>query len=223
MNYLPFFSDDTKTARFPDEIAQTVYAFADGQSRGRGTVEGLAQQFEFQSVLISSGEQPLIGIGQHGGVRARVLTVWGSPFGTTDEETCRVVREFNRGLSLNYGHAGPMFIEYLLARRNRWGQYLKKHTEWNAYFADRAGNNPVAGRMAAHLAAIAVTSLSVHKALDLPWPWSDPITPLYDELTKELVEADRGAAGMRCAMEWAVAHQNDSFQNASRRYLLQFR
>ena len=212
-NNLPFFLDDTKTVRHPDEIAQTVYTFTQGRGRGRGTVGGLAEQVGFESVLVSSGERPLVSFGEHGGTRARVLTLWGSPFGGTDEKTAAGVAAVNAALADNYGHAGPRFVEHLLKNRKRWPSFRKCHAAWTEAFTERAGNNSVAGRMAAHLAAIVYTSRVVHEALDLPWEWADPIDPLYEELTKEAAEADRAAAALRYVMGWAVANRENFFHH----------
>lgn len=215
MNHIPLFLDDSKTARHPDEISQTVYTYTQGRSRGRGTVQGLAQQVGFESVLVSSGERPVISFGEHGGTRPRVLTLWGSPFGGTSEKTGRRVVKINNCVGANYGHAAPKFIEYLLKKRHRWENYREYHANWTAEFTKKAGDNAVAGRMAAHFAAIVYTSRLVHYALDLPWEWSDPISPLYDDLTREVAEADRAAAALRYAMGWAVSHRSNFFHLGS--------
>ena len=216
MNNFPFILDDTKTVRFENEIAQTVYTFTQGRGRGRGTLGGLAQQVGFESVMISSGERSIISFGEHGGVHARVLTLWGSPFGTTNDQTGQTVAKLNQKLSEHYGHAGPRFVAYLMKKRHRWEDYRKAHAERTEKLLKKANGNPVAGRMAAHLAAIHYTSRLVHYALDLPWEWEDPIASLYDELISEVAEADRSTAALRHAISWAVAHRNHFFhQNCS--------
>ena len=79
------------------------------------------------------------------------------------------------------------------------------------HFERTAGDDAVAGRMAAHFAAIVVTSIHVHEALDLPWEWADPIGPLWAQLTRESGEADRAAAALRHVMSWAFANRENFF------------
>ena len=69
---------------------------------------------------------------------------------------------------------------------------------------DRAGDNAIAGRLAASFAAISFTAFLAHRALDLPWQYEDPIAPLWEELAKEA--KDRAAAALRYVMACASAH-----------------
>src|SRR5207248_2791296 len=93
--------------------------------------------------------------------------------------------------------------------RDKRDMFRKRHAKWTRIYAKKAKDNPVAGRMAAHLAAIRCTARLAHVALTLPWAYENPVEPLYDELTKEAAEADRAAAALRHALSWAVAHRRD--------------
>ena len=210
-NNVPLLLDDTKTARFPDEIATTVYTHSQGRGRGRGTVRGIDHQPAFQSVLISTGEQPVTSFGEHGGTRARVVPLWGSPFGAANDTTRAVVASVNRLVAENHGHAGPRFVQALAYDCWRWGRYRKQYRELVDSYTTQAGDNPAAGRMAAYLAAITAASKVVHRFLDMPYPWSDPVAPLWAELTAEAAEADRAAAAMRHAFSWAVGRSEHFF------------
>jgi hypothetical protein len=208
---LPFILDETKHVRHPEEVAKTIYGVVQGRGRGRGTVQGIAHQDFCQTVLLSSGEQPATSFTHDGGTRPRVLTIWGSPFGATSQLIGKKVKHINTWLREHHGHAGPRFVQYLLQHRKHWGKARDWYDELVRHYEEMAGDNTVAGRMAAHLAAITVTSKLVHDALHLPWAWSDPIEPLWAELTQESGEADQSAAALRHVLSWAYGHQNDFF------------
>jgi hypothetical protein len=79
-------------------------------------------------------------------------------------------------------------------------------------YEEQAGDNALAGRLADHFAAIRLTAEIVHEAIELPWDYSDPVEPLWDDLFKELGDADRPAAALRHVMAWATAHQSDFYR-----------
>jgi len=101
MNHIPLFLDDSKTVRHPDEIAQTVYRFTQGRSRGRGTLAGLAQQLSFESVLFSSGERPVVS------------------FGTAKER--QPIRKPDRKKELRHDRIGIAEIRVVVAEDGKYG------------------------------------------------------------------------------------------------------
>jgi hypothetical protein len=213
LNHLPFIMDETKHVRHGNEVAKTIYAVVQGRGRGRGTLTGIAEQEHCQTVLMSSGEQPAVSFTNDGGTRPRVLTLWGSPFGATNQEVGQIVTHVNQGCRDHYGHAGPRFVQFLLERRDKWGKSKDRYEEYVHHYEEMAGDNAVAGRMAGPFAAITFTSKLVHAALDLPWDWSDPIAPLWEELTQECSEADRAAAALRLVLSWANAHTKSFYRS----------
>ena len=207
LNNLPFILDDTKRARHPNEVAQTIYDITQGRGRARGTVDGLARQETWSTIMLSSGEQPLISFSQDGGTRPRVLELWGSPFGATDAATGKVVRHITAGVQRNFGHAGPRFVRFALNRRAQWPKWRKRFQKLNQGYVERAGDHAFAGRMAEHLAVLHLASELAHKALQLPWGFADPIESLWDDVTREAGRADRAAAALQHAYSWACANE----------------
>ena len=88
-----------------EDVEQTIYDLANGCGRGRGSLKGLAAQQAWKTVLLTSGEQSATSLTESGGTRARVLTLWGSPFGNKNEDIAIVTSELNSWLKENYGHA----------------------------------------------------------------------------------------------------------------------
>lgn len=206
-NHLPCILDDTRTARTTADLANFVYTFTQGRSRGRGTKEGVAPQVGFRSVLISSGESALVSFTEQGGVRARVIEHWGSPLGGESTEAGHLAEQLVARVHQNYGHAGPRLVEFLVKHPSQWDEIRGFFAGWKNVYEGWAGNNAVARRMASHFAALTTAFHVGGMALDLPWNGIDPVEPLWDELTKETQEADRAAVALRRAVEWAVAHR----------------
>jgi hypothetical protein len=127
LSHLPLIMDDTKHAKHTEDVAETIYLIAQGRGKGRGTVKGTAAQETFTTVMLSSGEQPATSFTQDGGTQARVITIWGSPFGARNQETGKLVRRLNDRIKRHYGHAGPRFVQYLLKNRARW-------TKWREWY-----------------------------------------------------------------------------------------
>jgi hypothetical protein len=122
-------------------------------------------------VLLSTGEQPATAFSRDGGLAARVVSLWGNPFGDANEETARDVRSITVGLGANHGAAGPAYIEWLLAHRDEWPAWRKQVPEIAAEISPRLGDAPggIRERIATYLAILEITQRTAHRALDLPW------------------------------------------------------
>ena len=127
-----------------------------GRRRGRGSIQGLARNDAFRTVMVTSGEAPITSFSEDGGTGPS-LEVWGSPFGQADAATAQIVNRVNDGVQDHYGQLGPRFVEYLIENRD----------------AGPTGENSIANfgsssrivpatipwlRMATHLAAISMTA-----------------------------------------------------------------
>ena len=96
-------------------IGRVLYDVANGRGRGRGSVKGTQRTGSWTTTLLSTGESPAVASTQDGGTRARVMTLWGGPFGEATESSAQLVNELTVNLKQNFGHAGPA----LVARRVR--------------------------------------------------------------------------------------------------------
>lgn len=205
---IPIVIDDTKQARKPEDVAQTVYDVTGGRGRTRGSERGLAATGTWRTVMITSGEQPMTSFSQDGGTRARILEVWNSPFGQTSEAMATFVTELREEFSQNYGHAGPRFVSFLIANRSRWAEWREQYRESRISYQHLAGNNNVASRMAAHVAAIEVGARLIHQAIQLPWEYDETVRHLWAELTRDAAEADRAAVGMRLLLNFCATQRH---------------
>src|SRR5215212_8643622 len=87
---LPLLLDDTKRAKQRSLVAQTIYDVVQGRGRGRGSPKGLRRSGSWRTILLSTGEAPATSFTEDAGTRARILTLWGSPFGNSDESTAQL-------------------------------------------------------------------------------------------------------------------------------------
>lgn len=211
-NGLPLLLDDSQRLKRAQDVAAVVYGFTQGQGRGRGRRgDGVRATQGFRSVLLSSGERPLASFADHGGVRARVLSIQGAPFGKTDAETGALVLRLRRDLAEHHGHAGPLFLSWLLKRRAKWPELRALYREVLSGYLERAGGHPVAGRLAEPVAAVETAARLAHEALPLPWSYAEPVAALWDELTRHVDEADRAAEAFKMAVSYAQARPSQFY------------
>jgi hypothetical protein len=140
----------------------------------------------------------------------RALTLWGSPFGEVSPEIGKIVSEINLAVLGNYGHAGPMFVQFLLDNRARWDEWRSNYRDLIHDYEQWSEGNPYALRQAPLLATIHMASWLVHQAIELPWAESNPVEPVWDQIARETADADLAGAALRHVMGWAASNQ-DSF------------
>jgi len=205
----PLILDDTKRARRKEDVAQTIYDATSGRGRGRGSILGTQRSETWRTILFVSGEAPVTSFTQDGGTRARVLEVWGSPFGAVTPATSQLINNIWNGILQNYGHAGPRFVQFLLANQHQREGWRQHYEQLRRQYEQRAGVNGVAIRMASHFASISMAAILAHSAGVLPWCYSDCVSALWPQLTADTHEADRAAVALRHVMSWAQSHRND--------------
>jgi hypothetical protein len=202
--------DETKTASSDEVIADLVYLYASGKGKGRGSLTGTRGTGTWQSVLIASGEQSIIDYAKrHGGVKARVLSLWGSPFG--DGNQGQFVKHVEMLAKDNYGHAGPMVVQFILDHRDDWPLWQAAYRETLRHFSDKAAGNSVAIRLSEILAFFAVTIPLIHAALPGLSP-TRPIREILDDLWPAVMQgtdqADKAKDALKTLWEWAVTNQS---------------
>ena len=215
LNCIPLNLDDTKVARQKDDVTATIYQFVNGAGRGRGSQRGVAATRSWQSVMISSGEEPLTSFTRDGGSRARVLAIWGSPF-EISEEAGRITVGLREQLEDHYGHAGPAFVRHLVDNRSLWPDWRNWYRQRRQSYQELAGNNSVASRMAACFATLELTAHLAHQAIPFPWEYQDTIRGLWAEITADTDEADQGVAALRYIVGWCWSMRDD-FQGGGTR------
>lgn len=215
LNNLPVILDETKLVKNKADISGFLYEMASGRGRGRGSLAGTQRTGTWHTVMLSSGEAPATSYSEDAGTKARVLTLWGSPFEKSDEATAVLVKQVNIDLLRHYGHAGPRWVRFLLRNRLRWPRWQALYRRIQARYLKKAGNNPVVGRLADTFAVLTLTASLASHALGMPQLRQRIIGPLWDTLTTEAAEADRATEALRQAVDWAYAHSEEFYGRRS--------
>ncbi len=208
INELPFIIDDTARAKRPEDVARTLYTATQGRGRGRGKPQGIAHTGTWQTVVISSGEQPATSFTTHGGTRGRVLTVTGAPFPDGSHD---LVHSLNTELLEHHGHGYALFIPWLISNReanaNTW------HNVYASWRDDFLAGNPdnVTARLADYIAAIHAGADLVHQAYEesghpLPWTRTD-FTDLWEGIQQEAADELGDSQALSDVLAWATANR----------------
>lgn len=82
---LPTALDELQAAKSVEHVAQTIYALANGVGRARATVTGdLGTQRQWRTVVMTTGEMPLLPEDAHDGARTRTIDIHAAPFAGPD-------------------------------------------------------------------------------------------------------------------------------------------
>lgn len=188
---LPVVFDETRVVKSPDIVEQMVYQVSMDQGAARGG--GWASLLPWQTVLISTGEQPALSFTSHEGVSARVLSLRRAPFGVSGARSAADAVAITDAIGRNYGLAGPLFAEKVIALLDETDgaeRLRKRHSELSAEHS-AATRNDVARRRAPDVAALHLAAQLAYEWEIVPFPalgvdvWTDL---LGDEAERE----DRG-------------------------------
>lgn len=107
---MPIMIDEKQIDNRQSKVEETVYMFANGKSKLRGTRTGTMQKLAtWRAIAICTGEEPLSSNKSQDGVRSRVLEIFGKPF--EDEKIASKMYEFT---DKNYGMAGKKFLDLII-------------------------------------------------------------------------------------------------------------
>ena len=217
LNGLPLLLDDTKLAGTGSNknwasglVSHIIYLVASGKGRGRGSISGLRNRGSWRTILLSTGEQLAIEFTQDGGSRARVISLWGAPFGAADNLTAKFVNKVNHTVRHNYGHAGQKLLKFIFDNKQEWKYWRETYIQNQKEFVDKAGSNEVAVRISDYFAFLATSISLIHKAL--PELRSYPsveniIVDLWKTAIAETTDTDRATVALQSVYNWASANQ----------------
>lgn len=222
-NDLPIFLDDSQTTD-QRTVAGVLYMVANGIGRGRGSAKGGMQKVQhWRTICFSTGEQPLTSNTEFGGARARVLTLWGSPFG--DQPQGELVREIKSVTARHYGHAAYLVMHELikLDAAGKWEQLRDLYLARVQQLATKFPGN-VADRLSRYVALVWVAGDLVHSVLDLPGTPEATVLAIMREVCGELEEGDYATRALEATRAWANAnmvsfHGKEDFGRPPGRYL----
>jgi hypothetical protein len=165
-------------------------------------------------VLLSTGEAPAVSFTQDGGTRARCLEIRGAPFGDTNSETATVVNQLNAAIKGNYGHAGVVFVQWLIRHKNDWPRIEEEYRATIQHYCGQAptGADPaVVSRLSQYAAALHQAAVYAHVALDLPWELENPLDALWTHLVGEASDAPGEVRALQDVISWAYSHSQSFY------------
>lgn len=221
LNGLPFFLDETKLAKSSDRwkksenvIAETIYMVAAGRDKARGTLRGTERVESFRTVLIMTGETPSLDQNSDGGVRGRLIDLWGPPFNETDERTKGLVDRINKTIQKHYGHAGPRLIEFILSKRDDWPLWKEAFESLRDKLSKAESMSAVEMRLAEYFAAVATAIPIIHAAmrkLRRDIPVNGLLESVWGRARKEASSADLGTRALEIVQDWILGNQGKLF------------
>ncbi|MCI8407562.1 MAG: DUF927 domain-containing protein, partial [Oscillospiraceae bacterium] len=147
---LPIGIDERQQAGNRQEfLERLVYMLANGTGKVRGARGGgLQPVYQWRTVALSTGEEPLTVETSKGGVDTRALQIYGPPFENEDDAGAMYGQTAE-----HYGHAGSAFIERLVEMKQEDVRELFHSMRDYVKSLSDGGNG-------AHTAAIALVSLA---------------------------------------------------------------
>ena len=204
----PLLLDDTKRSDRPEQCGAIVYDIVAGEGKTRATVAGLQAIQRFRVPVISTGEGPLSAtMTDAGGLRARCLTIWGSPLGGASEEAGDTALAIVGLAAEHYGHAGRALADWLIALTpNDRGALRERFLVERRRYTEIASRYPAAvgPRLASHAAAICIAGQCLESALGLPQDldWFAP--ELFCAAVMRGASADRAREAMDAMLAWIL-------------------
>lgn len=122
---LPIFVDETSIT---DKIKDLVYLVANGVGRSKGNTDGgLVMPSTWSTVLLTTGEKPILSESALTGQQVRVLPLRD---GVKDKLPALEVKEFQNAIAQNYGHVGILFLQELFNEKDNLSSLF------NSFFLD---------------------------------------------------------------------------------------
>jgi len=133
-------------------VESLVYLLGLGKGKVRGAKGGGLQTFNrWRTVVLSTGEEPLSTDNSSGGIKTRVLELYGRPIPNED-----VAMRIHNETAIYYGTAGPEFVRKILSSGMDFqSEYMEIQDKLKERFE---------GHVSSHVAAIAVVMLADYLA-----------------------------------------------------------
>ncbi|MER6065079.1 DUF927 domain-containing protein [Streptomyces sp. NPDC001792] len=195
--------DETMAVNDVELIKKVLYQIP--MNHGAARSGGYASMLPWQTIVVSTGEQPIQSFTRDQGTAARVLELNQVPFGENGGDAA--VR-FREGVLSNYGVAGPAFIEWLLAYLQKADGVERLRDRFTALKKEFQGDNPIAARRAPLVAILALGERLAHEAGVLPYE------PLTDDLWRSLLAQgaptdNRPEMALDVVREFVASHPSD--------------
>lgn len=143
--------DESMSAENEEIISSVLYDLPKNQGKAREG--GWASCLQWETILLSTGERPALSYSTHQGAAARVLSLTKPPFG---EGKGRAAEALRRCVLDHHGHAGPAFVERVVAALQQPHSKDRLRERHSALTEQLRGTSDMTGRRAPMVAAVAL-------------------------------------------------------------------
>lgn len=212
---LPLGIDEKQVAgNKQDFIESLVYMLSIGKSKVRGTKSGGVQKSSlWRSIILTTGEEPIIVSNSQGGINTRVIEIYGAPF--ENEESARKMHELTSGY---YGFAGKKFLSSLISQEDL---PLKLHKLFDGFCREYVG----CVKASMHIPNVALISLTDTLVSEIIFGLENDIAfedaktmgfKILGELEEQ--QEDVNDKAYEFIKEWAISNKNQFDDDAKQRY-----
>lgn len=147
---LPLGIDERQLAGTKQEsLEKIVYMIASGTGKIRGSkTGGIQTTYQWRTVALATGEEPLSTETSQTGVSTRVLEIYGGPFDSEQDAAM-----MHQQSAMDCGWAGPAFIEKILAMDER--EIVEDYERMQGYVREVSD-----GKNGSHISGIAAVALA---------------------------------------------------------------
>lgn len=201
MNSFPLFFDDTRKA--PNyQLADIVYQFSGGRSKGRGNIHSIENELTWQNILISTGETSIVEYGQEkAGISARVITLQDNPFNDGVD-----LSALYDGLERNHGHLGLAFIEQYEKHKS---EYKKAFKSYEKLYIGKAGENEVMQRLGRAFAILQTAGEISNDIKGFEHDHYEVINTAYESMKESNKSIDKPKQLLVEVLEYMQANRNN--------------
>lgn len=183
---LPIFLDETSMMQ-SEILTEISYMVANERSRGRGKKEGGVEAVStWKTVLLTTGEVPLLSSGSLGGQDVRTVSLYGG-IGVYDPENVELFRE---KMEENCGTIAPLLIQKILKYKDDLeGFYINIRDDLKEYSkADKTG---VIGRVVDTYALISLAGFVFESVIeDLGYDTKDAFELVENKFNDKITQSD---------------------------------
>lgn len=183
---LPIFLDETSMMQ-SDILTEISYMVANERSKGRGKKDGGVETVAtWKTVMLTTGEVPLLSLGSLGGQDVRTVSMYGG-VGAHDSVN---VEKYKDQMENNYGLIAPLLIKKILENKSKLKDYyldirntLKEHSK-----SDSTG---ATGRVVDTYALISLSGFLFESVLeDLGVDTKDALVLVENKFTDKMTQSD---------------------------------
>jgi len=204
---LPIFLDETSMMQ-SDILTEISYMVANERSRGRGKKEGGVEKVAtWKTVMLTTGEVPLLSLGSLGGQDVRTVSVYGG-VGAHDPKN---VEQYKDQMEQNCGQIAPLIINKILENKDKLkNHYLNIRDNLKEY--SKSDSTGATGRVVDTYALISLSGFILESVFeDIGIEVKDALSLIEHKFTDKMTHSD-GSVSDRAFMivsDWIMENRKN--------------